>query len=183
METKAKISKIWENIIDVDEEGEATANYVITMTLHEIDRTQYLQLVRQMKAKNDVAVIIGFIQPELVNMDQVDEQVREALSIEPNTLSEAAGFKKDQWVRILETGGVAQISRIVMGATEPMFWVPTDGQESREYRADQIEAADSPEPPADPDAQEEPAAEESTEPEASETPPTPRRRGPNKPKE
>lgn len=169
METLSKITKVKENVLEVDEEGEALCNHEITLTLHDIDRHQYLQLVRQMRAEKPVGLVLTFIQPEM-NMEGLDDAVHDALREGgPNALSEASGMKIGDRVRIVGTGDYGEITRILQGAKEPMFWVPTEGQETREYKASEIALA----PLEDETPNEEPVVED---------PPNPARRSRAKPK-
>lgn len=158
MESTANIKSLKEIIIDVDEEGEARYYHEVTLTFHTLTRFEYLQLHRQQKAGNVIMTAIGLISPEMAlevrererlrtaDNDQMDEQVREALNVKPEDrpddfpgLAEAAGFKKEQPVTIISTGVHGIITKIVMGGTGPMFWVPTDEHANREYAADEIE--------------------------------------------
>ena len=138
MESLGKLKKVTEHILEVDEEGEALCNHEVTILLHDVDRIQFLQMVRQMRADKPVGLVLTFIQPEM-NMDGLDEQVRDAMAGEPSQeLAEAMGFKVGQEVVIKESNTKGEITAIRSGVTEPMFLVPTDGQDNREYRADEL---------------------------------------------
>ncbi|MBC8280130.1 MAG: hypothetical protein H8E48_05025 [Chloroflexi bacterium] len=138
MESLGKLKKVTEHILEVDEEGEALCNHEVTILLHDVDRVQFLQMVRQMRADKPVGLVLTFIQPEM-NMEGLDDQVRDAMAGEPSQeLAEAMGFKVGQEVVIKESNTKGEIAAIRSGVTEPMFLVPTDGQENREFRADEL---------------------------------------------
>ena len=155
MESLGKLKKVTENILEVDEDGEALCNHEITVLLHDVDRVQFLQMVRQMRADKPVGLVLTFIQPEM-NMDGLDDRVNDALAGDPReSLQEAMGFKVGQEVVVKADNEKTTINSIRSGVSEPMFICSYQGQENREFRADEL-AVIIDEEPAPEDQEQEP---------------------------
>jgi len=131
------VKKVQENILDVSEDGEETTEHVLTLVFKDLSRAEYLRFVRALKLEQHVAVTAAFTQAEM-QMDPIDRQVSQAM--EPQSLTTASGFNVGDTVRIIATGETGEVKRILVGGSGPEFWVPTDGEPSKEYSANELEA-------------------------------------------
>ena len=91
----AKVKKCVEKISGVDDAGNETACYEITLQFNDMNRGEYLRLVRAAILDHTVQVAVGFPQAEMaMNVSRRDsgvEDVPETRLNDPFTLGEGQG--------------------------------------------------------------------------------------------